>query len=506
MLVGSPTGIGVASIGRDVLPPRFMVLRLLFVMTAVTSAQTPPTDLLLSLMLGMVGGSAMEGTSTTIGKSGEFAGFLELLEGESLAAEELPADQFPHRDLQRSADGQLNSLMTASLTSASPHIAHITNQPSGSREEGSDRIELTRPGLRPQAARVGEFGTGASGPARTGELPGVRTNGETNAVNAESQPLKEMASDVRVTVEAPRLQAADSTEPETSSNRSTLGDQQALGATEQSATELTAQSPSAPHTGERSTRSNSHRESNRSTSEGSWEWGDDAISAALPQTATAVTAISAGTEARQDSLHASMSEVAESPEIEASHRRPERSESEAVALSPQEPSELVDLQGEFESHLEQLAESFPLDSVAAQIATAVEPDNGWITVEIQPPELGKLEIMVSKQGDDYLARIVAHEAATSDALNLQREQLIDALGQHGLELKEVQISSETSSGNGWTQTETQQESNQGRERQGYGEDRPQSDSNRQSDAPNSPSRVQLFRAESGEQKQINLLV
>jgi hypothetical protein len=111
----------------------------------------------------------------------------------------------------------------------------------------------------------------------------------------------------------------------------------------------------------------------------------------------------------------------------------------------------------FEQALEQAAEVFPLESVAQQIASSVEPDSGWISIEIQPPELGKLEIMVSKQGDDYLARIVAHEAATSEALNLQQAELIEALSQHGLELKEVQITTDSNSGNSWNQDSSSQD-------------------------------------------------
>lgn len=91
----------------------------------------------------------------------------------------------------------------------------------------------------------------------------------------------------------------------------------------------------------------------------------------------------------------------------------------------------------------EFAAQLDLFDLAGQITASAKPDGGWVVLEIQPPELGKLEIQVSRDGDALTARIVAHESSTADLLTLQRGELLEALGQQGWELRDLQITSDS---------------------------------------------------------------
>jgi flagellar hook-length control protein FliK len=181
--------------------------------------------------------------------------------------------------------------------------------------------------------------------------------------------------------------------------------------------------------------------------------------------------------------------------------------SASVLTNPEagQQAELNAARADFEQSLERVAESFPLDSVAQQIVEVAEPDSGWISVEIQPPELGKLEIMVSKQGDDYAARIVAHEASTEEALSLQQAELLEALNQHGLELKEIQIISDSDSGNRWNLDSSQQEQHHGQSEREYSGER-QEDARAEYSPTDIPGSASKVGPQAVERQQVNLLV
>lgn len=162
-------------------------------------------------------------------------------------------------------------------------------------------------------------------------------------------------------------------------------------------------------------------------------------------------------------------------------------------------------QSNFEQSLDRVAENFPLESVAKQIVEVAEPDSGWISVEIQPPNLGKLEIMVSKQGEEYAAQIIAHEPSTQEALNLQQAELLEALNQHGLELKEVQIVSDSDSGNRWNLDSSRQDSQDGQSRGEFSGER-REDGAREYPARDHTNNTPKVMTPAAGRQQVNLLV
>jgi|GEM_PF-4097109 len=179
-----------------------------------------------------------------------------------------------------------------------------------------------------------------------------------------------------------------------------------------------------------------------------------------------VTAVSGGMQSRQDGI-TGRGEPREEFASQISSR-----DSKGAAPESTNPETLPQLdlnaaRSDFEQSLDRVAENFPLDSVAQQIVEVAEPDSGWISVEIQPPDLGKLEIMVSKQGEDYTARIIAHESSTEEALSLQQAELLEALNQHGLELKEIQIVSDSDSGSRWNLDSSNQQHSDSQDRSEY---------------------------------------
>lgn len=217
-----------------------------------------------------------------------------------------------------------------------------------------------------------------------------------------------------------------------------------------------------------------------------------------------VTAVTGGMQSRQDGITGR----GDPREEFASQIFSRQSKGSALESTNPETLPQLDLnaaRSDFEQALERVAENFPLDSVAQQIVEVAEPDSGWISVEIQPPDLGKLEIMVSKQGDDYTARIIAHESATEEALSLQQAELLEALNQHGLELKEVQIVSDSDSGSRWNLDSSNQQNSDRQERsESFAERREES---QPADPPaNKPNRSLNANNQSAPTQQVNFLV
>jgi flagellar hook-length control protein FliK len=170
-----------------------------------------------------------------------------------------------------------------------------------------------------------------------------------------------------------------------------------------------------------------------------------------------------------------------------------------------QPIDLNSARADFEQSLDRVAENFPLDSVAQQSVEVAEPGSGWISIEIQPPNLGKLEIMVSKQGDEYAAQIIAHDPSTEEALSLQQAELLEALNQHGLELKEVQIISDTDSSNRWNLDSSRQDQQDGQSRGEFSGER-REDTQRDFPPQNQPSQTPKVLTQVAGRQLVNLLV
>lgn len=217
-----------------------------------------------------------------------------------------------------------------------------------------------------------------------------------------------------------------------------------------------------------------------------------------------VTAVSGGMQSRQDGI-LGRGDAREEFASQISSR-----DSKGAAPESTNPEALPQLdlnaaRSDFEQSLDRVAENFPLDSVAQQIVEVAEPDSGWISVEIQPPDLGKLEIMVSKQGDDYTARIIAHESSTEEALSLQQAELLEALNQHGLELKEVQIVSDSDSGSRWNLDSSNQQHSDSQERSEYYRER-REDSQPAYPAADKPHPSSNATIQAAATQQVNFLV
>ena len=87
-----------------------------------------------------------------------------------------------------------------------------------------------------------------------------------------------------------------------------------------------------------------------------------------------------------------------------------------------------------------LLEAPVLEKIVEQITEFVDADSGWVSLEIHPPELGRLDILVSQNGNDLTAKIVAHEAATCDLLGHQKEELREMFAKQGMDLSNLDIS------------------------------------------------------------------
>lgn len=432
------------------------------------------------------------GLGENVAKPGEFAGLLDALDSGNSQTGDL-SNAEGDGTIELSSFGQLNSLMAAAMaTPLKPLVTNSAAADSTLTEPGSLAATGTKVGVESNPYQPWQGG----GPSLTKAAPGNRpqlspqlelTSGAPNGApykgsektsKGPSNPAIAALSAGEIPSPGDRNLGLPSPDPSALSERTEVEVVQplSLDATTGQPGSPTAESTALPVESGQATRRAEPRESGRRNGDrerfSPSEFSQTAVF--LPETATGVTAIATNMQSRQDGIHTQLGELAELQET--AGRRSESRTVQSPPLPPWEAAELTALQSSFESTLEQLEENFPLDSVAAQIASAAEPDSGWITVEIQPPELGKLEIMVSKQGDDYLARIVAHEAATGDALSLQREQLIDALGQHGLELKEVQITLDSGSANsrGPDSSPQQFAEDRGQERSGQEQSGPQS--------------------------------
>ncbi|MFN9753314.1 MAG: flagellar hook-length control protein FliK [Planctomycetota bacterium] len=497
-------------------------------MTAVSTSQTPPPDLLLSLLTGMAGAPTVDNAFGTTGKPGEFVGLLNLLEGDSSSPGDSPLVGKSKDEAGPEGLGQLNSLLVASFASASLTLptrgAQSAGEPSplGSGVGGASGVGGSMNGQKNQAAAIPGL------PLNPGQLAGPQpepaqiSGANLVASTAGQDSDRSGKAESKFGRLDSSLGSAAEKFPDTNAELTraeAVVAETALFPTEQNPSAaqlaeanspLASLQPKSSGSADGGGRTETARETRgrSSSSESASQWDGNGMGTASAQTTVAVTAASAANLNADDTAHRALSDSSDPIEAESVHRRGDQPAAENMSLLYREPAELNSLQASFESHLEQVAESFPLESVAAQIANAVEPDAGWITVEIQPPDLGKLEIMVSKQGDDYLARIVAHESATGDALSLQREQLIDALGQHGLELKEVQITSDTGSGGNSSPEGSRSNTSeqQGQETPSQRDDRPGRGSRVSLPPPGAQSEFHSPASSGAGNRQVNLLV
>jgi flagellar hook-length control protein FliK len=525
-------------------------------MTTVSTTQS--TDLLLSMLMGMVG-SATPANSAIAPNNAEggmmFAELLESPEGLSLGQPELgltTADSGSEEDMylgDNSAAGQFNALMAASLGTA-PNLSlkpttsatsesletlqlsgaksksvaasnpdanslfvsgngglgysfAVDSEPFSSRSaaeatgEAVDALNPNQPSIAPEQELTEIPGaTAPRTPAAAEKLEsnsqialnsntgiGTKSNNE-GELNRSGVPIEESAAPLNQ-VETKPLDAAQQAQ----SNQVTP----AGGENSDKKEILSNRGPR-----NRSSKSNDSDSDNpvfsSIASGGFGSTGDSPI----------VTAVSGGMQSRQDGI-LGRGDAREEFASQISSR-----DSKGAAPESTNPEALPQLdlnaaRSDFEQSLDRVAENFPLDSVAQQIVEVAEPDSGWISVEIQPPDLGKLEIMVSKQGDDYTARIIAHESSTEEALSLQQAELLEALNQHGLELKEVQIVSDSDSGSRWNLDSSSQQHSDSQERSEYYRER-REDSQLAYPAADKPHSSSNATIQTAATQQVNFLV
>ena len=472
-------------------------------MTTVSTPQTP--DLLLSMLMGMVGSAPSSTPASTSALSDSSGGslFSDMLDATAGAALEPGELELAIPDSTNELDslmdagseaGQLNALIAASLGTAptlpSKSIA-TKSEEAGGGELGSSEFTANpvfAPESRPQLAQRTDPRQHSDVASAT-QGAGLGIAGNSAATGDESQ-----------------LESAFNGNLDPNSN-SALGNAPQLN----NAEVASLQSDSAtvvPETGKdnhpsRAAKSRSLKDNDRD-SDNSF-FSNSAIGAfgSLADNPV-VTAINGGSQSRQDGILGR----GEAQEQFAAAISSRESSSESPQLTNPETGQPIDLnsaRADFEQSLDRVAENFPLDSVAQQIVEVAEPDSGWISIEIQPPNLGKLEIMVSKQGDEYAAQIIAHDPSTEEALSLQQAELLEALNQHGLELKEVQIISDTDSSNRWNLDSSRQDQQDSQSRGEFSGER-REDTQRDFPPQNQPSQIPKVLTQVAGRQQVNLLV
>ena len=525
-------------------------------MTTVSTTQTP--DLLLSFLMGMVGAASPANSATTPDGDGGmmFAQLLEPTDSLSLAqaepslsvAEPSGDDDFLLGDY--SAAGQLNALMTASLgttpnlsfkpaptetgeslealdSSGGRSQARSANSPNSnspnSKSLNANSLFLSGSGvLGYPVAEARQSSESSPDSSVTGEAVDALTPEQT----AVATPLRKMVAEDRVGNDFQPAVGANAKQenlaepvPAAGMNRveSLVEDKSGQFNSENpnpfDATQVTPSNQATPFAVESSEQKETFStRGSRSRSAKSVDRDSESLGFSLVSgggfggtgDSPMVTAISGEMQSRQDGIAGR----GDSREELASQIFGRDSKGPGVDLKTPEATPQLDLnaaQADFEQSLDKVAENFPLDSVAQQIVEVAEPDAGWISVEIQPPDLGKLEIMVSKQGDDYTARIIAHEASTEEALNLQQSELLEALNQHGLELKEIQIVSDSESGSRWNLDSSNQQYSDSEERREYPQER-REDSQAAFSPANKPHSSSNVNIQAPPTQQINFLV
>ncbi|MEZ6095631.1 MAG: flagellar hook-length control protein FliK [Pirellulaceae bacterium] len=81
------------------------------------------------------------------------------------------------------------------------------------------------------------------------------------------------------------------------------------------------------------------------------------------------------------------------------------------------------------------------EDIAQQISVSIVHDNQSIRVELEPEELGRLEIRVVQQGDQYQLSIQSMEASTGEFLEKHRQSLMEYLSEQGFEFSSIEFDS-----------------------------------------------------------------
>jgi len=92
-----------------------------------------------------------------------------------------------------------------------------------------------------------------------------------------------------------------------------------------------------------------------------------------------------------------------------------------------------------QSVINQVTETIASDTISFS-STMNELGNRQLTLEINPPELGRLEIKIDSAENILTAHIIASESITSEMLTREKSQLIEALKEQGIDLPDVNIS------------------------------------------------------------------
>jgi flagellar hook-length control protein FliK len=520
-------------------------------MTTVSTSQAP--DLLLSMLMGMVG-SATPGNSTPSLNAGEggmmFAQLLDSPEGLSLEQSELGlTNSEPGSDEDAflgaySAAGQLNALMAAAL-GAAPKSTTSANTDALEALEASGGKSRAATASNPDANSLFVSGSGGLGnpfemdSQSSNSLSETSASGEGIDASNSEQSLTASGADLNEISKATLSRNSVAGEKLEGNSQAGLNNNPGIKAESNNVGELnrseffsgeksgqlnqvepkqfdagqqTQSNQAAPAGVESSDKKESlptRGPRSRSSKSDDSDSDNPALSSIIGGglggnvDSPIVTAVSGGMQSRQDGI-TGRGEPREEFASQISSR-----DSKGAAPESTNPETLPQLdlnaaRSEFEQSLDRVAENFPLDSVAQQIVEVAEPDSGWISVEIQPPDLGKLEIMVSKQGEDYTARIIAHESSTEEALSLQQAELLEALNQHGLELKEIQIVSDSDSGSRWNLDSSNQQHSDSQDRSEYSRGRgEESQTAYPANKPHSTSNATIHAAPT---QQVNFLV
>ena len=100
-------------------------------------------------------------------------------------------------------------------------------------------------------------------------------------------------------------------------------------------------------------------------------------------------------------------------------------------------------------------------ALGARLMTMVANDVQQARIQLDPPELGSLEIKMQIQQDQASVQVSAQSHQVKDVLDAGAQRLRDALASEGIELSEFSVSADAEQGTSGSKSESEDGSGQG---------------------------------------------
>ncbi|MBF0398515.1 MAG: flagellar hook-length control protein FliK, partial [Desulfobacterales bacterium] len=91
------------------------------------------------------------------------------------------------------------------------------------------------------------------------------------------------------------------------------------------------------------------------------------------------------------------------------------------------------------SHTEKPLPSYLLDQVSRQIVKSVQNGEGEISLNVKPPELGRLQMSINSTSEGLKITITTEQTTTKDMLTANIAELKNTLSEQGFKIEQVDI-------------------------------------------------------------------